>query len=151
MKCIRSFFTALGIMAFPMAAFAQDLDVDLNALDVYDTSSISLGGALVELGLILVIVVSLWKVYVKAGKPGWAAIIPIYNTIVMLDMVRRPWWWVLLMLIPFVGIVWGIITLHRLSRSFGKGVGTTIGIILLPFIFLPILGFGDAKYTPLTD
>ncbi len=87
-----------------------------------------------------------WIVYAKAGKPGWAVLIPIYNFIVMLQIIGKPWWWLLLMLIPIVNVVFAIIITHRLSLSFGKDVGFTLGLIFLGFIFWPILAFGSAKY-----
>jgi hypothetical protein len=97
--------------------------------------------------LVLVLcIVAMWKIFVKAGKPGWACIIPIYNIIVLLEIVGKPWWWLLLMLIPGVNIVLAIWMLNLLSKSFGKEVGFTIGLFFLSFIFLPILGFGESKY-----
>jgi hypothetical protein len=87
-----------------------------------------------------------WKIFVKAGKPGWAAIIPIYNVIVLLEIVGRPIWWIVLLLIPFVNIVVYAIVIMDLATSFGKGLGFAIGLILLPFIFLLILAFGSATY-----
>ncbi|MGI5913945.1 MAG: DUF5684 domain-containing protein [Bacteroidales bacterium] len=104
-----------------------------------------IGSSLISLAISVLIIVALWKVYNKAGKPGWAAIIPIYNIWVLLEIIKKPWWWLLLLLIPIVNIVILIIMIHNLSLKFGKGVGFTIGMILLPFIFIPILGFGDAK------
>ncbi len=94
----------------------------------------------------ILIIVALWKIFEKAGKPGWASIIPIYNVIVLLEIVGKPWWWILLMLIPIVNLIFAIWTTNLLSKSFGKNEGFTIGLILLPFIFYPILGFSDAKY-----
>jgi len=96
------------------------------------------------LGILLII--TQWIVYQKAGKPGWACIIPIYNFIVLLEIVGKPLWWFLLMLIPVVNIIVAIIVYHNLSLSFGKTAGFTVGLVLLPFIFFPILAFGDAKY-----
>jgi len=96
------------------------------------------------LGIFLI--VAQWIVYQKAGKPGWACIIPFYNFIVLLEIVGKPWWWLLLMLIPVVNIVLVIIVYHNLSLSFGKTAGFTVGLVLLSFIFFPILAFGDAKY-----
>jgi hypothetical protein len=101
---------------------------------------------LVYIVVIVVEIAATWKIFTKAGKPGWAAIIPIYNTLVFLKIVGRPWWWILLLLIPFVNIVILIILSNDLAKSFGKGVGFTIGLILLGFIFSPILGFGSAQY-----
>ena len=107
-------------------------------------------GALCQCFIMLVVAVpiiaGMWKTFVKAGKPGWAAIIPIYNVVVMLEIVGRPIWWIILMLIPCVGIVVQIIIYIDLAKSFGKGSGFGVGLALLPFIFLPILGFGDARY-----
>jgi Family of unknown function (DUF5684) len=102
--------------------------------------------SLIYLIIAVIVIASLWKVYTKAGKPGWAAIIPIYNLYVLLQIVGRPWWWLLLMLIPVVNFIIAIIVYIDLAKSFGKGVGFGIGLLFLSFIFLPILGFGDAQY-----
>jgi hypothetical protein len=88
-----------------------------------------------------------WKLYEKAGKPGWAAIVPIYNYVVLLDIVGKPIWWIILLLIPFVNFIVIIVVLHNLSKVFGKGVGFTLGLIFLGFIFYPVLAFGSATYT----
>ena len=98
------------------------------------------------LAIAILIIAAQWKIYTKAGKPGWAVLIPIYNVIVLLEIVGKPWWWLLLMLIPVVNIVIGIWVTNLLSKSFGYDVGFTIGLILLPVIFYPILGFGNAQY-----
>ena len=91
-------------------------------------------------------VVCMWKIYVKAGQEGWASIIPIYNYIIFLRIINKPWWWIFLLMIPFVNYVIIIWSTNLLSKKFGKGVGFTIGLIFLSFIFYPILAFGDAKY-----
>ena len=100
----------------------------------------------VYLAVIILVIVSMWKIFEKAGKPGWACIIPIYNMIVLLEIVGKPWWWLLLYLIPVVNLVILIWVFNLLSKSFGKTEGFTIGLILLGFIFFPILGLGDAQY-----
>ena len=100
----------------------------------------------IYLAIIVLMIASMWTIFSKAGKPGWASIVPIYNTIVLLEIVGKPWWWLLLMLIPIVNIVILIIVYHNLSLSFGKDGGFTVGLILLGIIFLPILAFGAAKY-----
>jgi hypothetical protein len=94
----------------------------------------------------LLMIVAMWKVFTKAGQPGWASIIPIFNLYIWCKIVGRPWWWILLMLIPFVNFIIGIILCIDLAKSFGKGVGFGIGLFLLGIIFLPILGFGSAQY-----
>jgi hypothetical protein len=101
---------------------------------------------LIWLVVAVLVIVALWKIFTKAGEPGWYSIIPIWNTLVMLKMVGRPMWWFLLYFIPIVNVIVMIIVLNDLSKSFGKGVGFTIGLILLPFIFMLILGFGGAPY-----
>lgn len=100
----------------------------------------------IYLALIVLLIVSQWKIYSKANKPGWACLIPIYNIIVLLEIVGKPLWWLFLFLIPIVNIVFVIWMTNLLSKSFGKSEGFTIGLIFLPFIFIPILGLGDAKY-----
>ena len=97
-------------------------------------------------GVIIFLIASIWKVFTKAGQPGWASIIPIYNIIVMLQIVGRPWWWILLLLIPIVNLVIFIIISIDMAKSFGKGAGFGIGLFLLGIIFYPILGFGNATY-----
>jgi hypothetical protein len=107
-----------------------------------------MGGAfgIVWLIVAVVVIIGMWKVFTKAGQPGWAAIIPIFNFYILCKVAGRPGWWLLLMLIPFVNfIIWIILSLD-LAKKFGKGAGFGIGIALLSFIFLPVLGFGDAQY-----
>lgn len=96
------------------------------------------------LAFVILMIVSMWKIFEKAGKPGWACIIPIYSTIVLLEIVGKPWWW--LFLIMFLPFIFGIWTINLLSKSFGKGIGFTLGLIFLCFIFIPLLGLGDAQY-----
>ena len=100
----------------------------------------------VELCFILIMLISLWKVNKKADQPGWAILIPIYNIIVLLRIAGRPTWWILLFLIPFVNIIVSLTLSIDIARSFGKGLGFGLGIIFLPFIFYPILAFGDSEY-----
>lgn len=103
--------------------------------------------AIVYLALVIVWIAGMWKAFEKAGKPGWAAIVPIYNVIIWLELANKPVWWIILiLLIPFVNLIVLIITLNGVAKSFGRGVGTTIGLVILPFIFWPVLGFGSAQY-----
>jgi len=101
---------------------------------------------LVWLALLVLMIAALWRIFVKAGEPGWAAIIPVYNLVVMLKIVGRPVWWVVLFLIPFVNLIMGFIVAFDLAKVFGKGAGFALGMIFLFPIFYPILGFGSAKY-----
>jgi hypothetical protein len=100
-------------------------------------------------GVLLLYIASAWIVFQKAGKPGWAVLVPIYNTIVYLNIVGRPWWWLFLLMIPIVGIVFVVLSTHSLSRSFNRGGWFTAGLLFFPWIFTPILAFGHDKYTKL--
>lgn len=94
----------------------------------------------------LFFIATMWMIYRKAGYEGWECIIPIYGAIILLRIVGKPWWWLLLMLIPGFNIIWAIWQTNMLSKSFGKDVGFTLGLIFLGFIFYPILAFGKAQY-----
>lgn len=103
-------------------------------------------GGLLGLAIGVFELIAMWKIFTKAGKPGWAALIPIYNTYTLLEIVGREWWWLLLMLIPLVNVVIIIIVLFDLAKSFGKDTGFGFGLLFLSGIFIPILGFGKAQY-----
>jgi len=112
-----------------------------------------IGAAAVTLGitpllLALLILVSFWKLYSKAGEPGWAVLIPIYHTVVLLRVAGRPWWWLLLLCIPMINVVVCFVIFFDLARNFDKGAGFALGLIFLGFIFLPVLAFGRAEYNP---
>jgi hypothetical protein len=96
--------------------------------------------------IIVLYIAGMWALFQKAGRPGWAAIVPFYNTWVLMEVAGRPGWWFFLLLIPFVNIVIWIIVCLDVATSFGKGVGFGIGLLLLGFIFYPILGFGGDEY-----
>jgi hypothetical protein len=116
-----------------------------------ETSGSAAGGAfggIIGLAIAVLMIVAVWRVFTKAGQPGWAAIIPIYNTIILLRIAGKPWWWLLLMLIPLVNIIVLIMTWAGLAANFGKGSGFVIGLIFLSPIFILILAFGSAAYRP---
>ena len=96
--------------------------------------------------LAIAAIVGMWKIFEKAGEAGWKAIIPIYNIWVLLEIVGRPGWWIILFFIPIVQIIMWILLALDLAKSFDKGVGYAIGIILLPWLFYILLGFSDAQY-----
>lgn len=102
---------------------------------------------LIALLIVAFMIASMWKIFTKAGEPGWAAIVPIYNVLVLAKISGKDWWWGLLTFIPCVGTVISIIMTVGMARNFGKDIGYAIGIILLPFIFLPMLAFGGATFT----
>ncbi|SOD20205.1 DUF5684 domain-containing protein [Pedobacter xixiisoli] len=101
---------------------------------------------IIYLAVIVISIAGMWKTFEKAGKPGWACLIPIYNTYIMIEIVGKPSIWLLWCLLPCVNIVFSIWLINLMSKSFGKEEGFTVGLILLPFIFWPMLGFGSAKY-----
>lgn len=101
----------------------------------------------VYLVVIVLAIIGNWKLFTKAGKPGWACIIPIYNIIVFLQVAKKPLWWCLIIIfVPFANLIFQILMLHAISQRFGRGVGTTLGLIFFPIIFMLILGFGRAEY-----
>ena len=103
-------------------------------------------GLVLYFGIIIFLIAAMWKIFTKAGKPGWAAIVPIYNIIVLLEVVGRPAWWVILFLIPFVNVIMAFIVMVDLAKSFGKDVAYALGLIFLGIIFFPMLSFGSATY-----
>lgn len=119
-------------------------------MNTYDTGAAGAMGAgvlVVYLAVIILLIVSLWKIFTKAGKPGWASIIPVYNLIVMIQIAGKPLWWIALLLIPFVNLVVAILLVFAIAKAFGKGGGFAAGMILLPIVFYPLLAFGNATYT----
>lgn len=113
-----------------------------------------LTGAFASMGILIVIlfiisyvliIVSLWKIFKKAGKPGWASIIPIYNIYVICQIAEKKWWNILLLLIPIANIYAMIVLYNGLAKKFGKSEGFVVGMILLPIIFFPILAFSGSE------
>ena len=99
------------------------------------------------LAFVVAIIASMWKLFEKAGQPGWAAIVPFYNNYILTcEIAKKEILWFILMFVPFVNIVAAFIVCMDLAKKFGKEPGFGIGLALLPFVFFPILGFGDAKY-----
>ena len=131
----------------------------------YSTGSSLFGGMFIVMGIIwliavVILVASFWKIFEKAGKPGWAAIVPFYNIYIILEIIGRPSWWIaiyigaaLLGWIPILGwlIMIGVIVLQfivciDLAKSFGKDTAYGIGLAVLSIVFAPMLGFGSAQY-----
>jgi len=128
-----------------LALLAEDLDYDQTGGGGISSGAL-IAILLVYLVLVVVILAAAWRVFTKAGQPGWAAIVPLYNGYVLLKVVGRPGWWLVLFFIPVVGIVVGIIVALDLAKSFGKGGGFAVLLILLPVIGYPMLGFGPSQY-----
>ena len=117
-------------------------------LGVLLASSKPFSGVLLVIPIAVAIfeIAALWKVFAKASRPGWAAIVPFYNYYILLKVVGRPGWWLILYFIPIVNIVIWIIVAIELAKSFAKSTGFSVGLIFLSFVFIPILGFGPATY-----
>src|SRR5437762_13262798 len=128
------------IQFVPCSFLAQETSFD------YSTSGNAPGPVFwtCEAVFVVLMIASWWKIFSKAGQPGWAAIIPIFNWIVWCKVAGRPLWWIVLLLICFP-VVYIILCIDT-AKVFGKGGGFAVGLIFLPFIFFPVLGFGSAQY-----
>lgn len=91
-------------------------------------------------------IAGMWRVFVKAGQPGWGCLVPIYNLILLLGMAGKPTWWIVLYLIPVVSLVAVVMVSIEIAKKFGQGTGYGLGLAFLPMFFYPMLGFGDAQY-----
>ena len=101
---------------------------------------------IIVLAIAVLVLAGMWKIFVKAGKPGWGAIVPFYNLYCLFEMSFGNGWLFLLTLVPCVNVVMEILVMVKLAKAFGKGGGFAVGLIFLPVIFIPMLGFGDADY-----
>jgi hypothetical protein len=119
---------------------------EIDPAAVQQAAGIGAGALIFMLAFAVLMIASMWKVFTKAGKPGWAAIVPIYNIVVLLEIIRKPMWWIAMFFIPFVSLIFAILMYVELAKAFGKGGGFAAGLILLSPIFFPILGFGGAQY-----
>ncbi|MBP2339061.1 DUF5684 domain-containing protein [Saccharothrix coeruleofusca] len=117
-------------------------------MDQYQTdASVGVVPIIISLAIAVFLIASMWKVYSKAGRPGWAVIVPIYNIYVMLKIAGRPGWWLILYIIPLVNFVISLVVAVDVAKSFGKGAGFgVVGLWLFSFIGYPVLAFGDARY-----
>lgn len=147
--CKRGFvgLLILMIMSFCSLVFAQEAEEPAISAAMEDG-----GGGIVMiiwLATMILTIIGSWKILEKAGKPGWAVLVPIYNIVVFVQVAGRPVWWILLLLVPLINFVVMIVLCIDLAKRFGKGVGYGLGLLILSPIFFPMLGFSDAKYTPL--
>lgn len=113
------------------------------------------GGGTVELiltlALTVVVFAGFWKVFEKAGEPGWAAIIPIYNLYVLIRVSGNAWWWLILLFIPVINLLATIKISIDVAGKFGKGILFGLGLTFLSFVFYPLLGFGNYRYQDTTQ
>ena len=124
----------------------------MSGLVVDPTTNTAADGGMLSTMLVLIgavylfFLVATWKLYSKAGRPGWAALIPIYSTVVFCQMCGRSGWLTLALMIPGVNVIVSIMLSVDLARVFGRGTGFALGLIFLSPIFFPILAFGSSRY-----
>jgi hypothetical protein len=109
-------------------------------------AALGLGMLLFNLLVVVGVLVGMWKVFVKANKPGWAALVPIYNLLVLAEVGGKPSWWAILLFVPLVNLIVFVVICMGVAKNFGKNELYGIGLALLGFIFFPLLGFGNARY-----
>lgn len=130
------------VSSIPFSGFLAQAEGQVST----DAGGMGIIGLIIYLAIVAAAIAGIWKLFEKAGQPGWAAIVPIYNLVVLLKISGKPLWWIILFFIPFVNFVAIILAMLGLAKNFGKGAGYAMGCVFLGFIFLPMLGFGDAKY-----
>ena len=111
-----------------------------------DDSVVGILFTVVGLAVVIAMIAGIWKVFEKAGRPGWGCLIPIYIVILLLGMAGKPLWWIVLLIVPLVSIIISIMINIEVAKNFGKSTGYGLGLALLPMFFYPMLGFSDARY-----
>lgn len=140
MKKLFGLFSVLVVLLLlPGVCLAQRYNASFLA-------GISSGVIVISLIFAALMIATMWRIFTKAGKPGWASIVPIYNMVVMLQISGKPEWWILLFFIPLVNIVIAIMVIIAMAEAFGQSTGFAMGMLFLPIIFYPLLAFGDYEY-----
>lgn len=120
--------------------------------DAYDAMAALISTGVLTVYMIVVLVISVltiiarWKVYTKAGKPGWGSLIPFYSNYCLFDIAWGNGWLFLLGFVPCVNFVVAIMLYFKLAKAFGKGTGFGLGLVFLNTIFILILGFDNSQY-----
>lgn len=117
--------------------------------------SMIVGITLFSLVIYVLSIIAMWRIFTKANKPGWASLIPVYNMVVLFQIVGMNPWLLLLFIIPFVNFIAAVVLMIMLSiklaKAFGKGTGFAVGLIFLNSIFMLILGLGNSEYIGIPD
>lgn len=106
-------------------------------------ATVSTTTSLLILAFVLLVIISMWRVYERAGEPGWAVLIPFYNMYVLTKVAGLSGWWVVAMFIPLINIIALFVVSIGVARRFDRGAGFGVGLALLPMIFYPILAWGE--------
>jgi len=123
--------------------------ISINNLRV-DRRGCDMGAIMVVvfLAVLVMLIAATWRIHTKAGKPGWACLVPIYNLIVMLEIIKRPVWWIVLLFVPIANLVVAFMMAMDIAECFGKSRGWGFFMLtILAIIGYPIIGLSDAKYT----
>ena len=119
---------------------------EMPALPVGISSSLVIAIVAVALVLFVFNRICWWRILTKAQRPGWAVLVPVYSIIVRLQMLGKPIWWILILMIPPANLILFVLMVVALAEVFDRSIGFAIGLLLLGPVFLPILAFGDAAY-----
>jgi hypothetical protein len=147
MKKLTVVFSLLTVLLVSGAALADDPYGGVIESTVSNPVVLTFS-FIIWFAIIAVFVAAQWKLFTKAGEPGWAAVVPVYNLIILMKIAGKPDWWIVLLFVPFAGIVATIVMYIGLARNFGRSGGFAVGLIFLPFIFMLILAFGSSRYLP---
>ena len=123
--------------------------MDMSSQNIWNSSFFGVGFVITLFISILIMAFFIfvyWIIFTKAGEEGWKSLIPIYNIYILYKITWGNGLIFLLLLVPFVNFIVGILTINKLSKCFGHGLGFTLGLLFLPIIFLPLLAFGDSRY-----
>lgn len=123
--------------------------MDMSSQNIWNSSFFGVGFVITLFFSILIMaffIIVYWIIFTKADEEGWKSLIPIYNVYILYKITWGNGLIFLLLLVPFVNFIVGIITINKLSKCFGHGLGFTLGLLFLPIIFLPLLAFGDSRY-----
>ncbi|HET6329101.1 MAG TPA: DUF5684 domain-containing protein [Planctomycetaceae bacterium] len=101
-----------------------------------------------NLAVIVYLAAGVAATFAKAGRPGWAVIVPIYNVVTLFSIAEVSLWWLLLLFIPGINLLVALFVALRVAEKFGKNSAFGVGLALLGPIFYPVLGFGNARYRP---